>query len=332
MQRSKSNKGEIIIYETSKKEVGLKVLLKKETVWLNAHQIAQIFGVNRPAIVKHINNIYKTGELDKHPTCSILEQVATDGKFRKMNLYNLDMIISVGYRVNSQKATQFRIWATKVLKQHILQGYTINKNRLLEAQNKFNELQTTISFLQKQTEKKQLKGSEKEILRLLADYSKTLSLLEKYDKNKFKKLKGKKTKFILKHKECFRIITCLKKELIAKKEASDIFGMERSSAFESVVKNLYQTFGGKELYRNLEEKSAHLLYLTIKDHPFSDGNKRIGSFLFVYFLDRNNYLYRKSGEKKINDNALTALALLIAESNPKEKDVLIKIIINLLND
>ena len=226
----------------------------------------------------------------------------------------------------------FRIWATSVLKKYLLQGYAVNEKRLLEARNKFNELQTTISFLQKQVDKKQLRGQEKEILHLLADYSKTLSILEKYDKNKFKKLKGKKDSSVLEYKNCFEIIAELKKNLIAKKEAGDIFGMERSSAFESVVKNLYQTFGGKELYKNLEEKSAHLLYLTIKDHPFSDGNKRIGSFLFIYFLDKNNYLYRKSGEKKINDNALVALALLIAESNPKEKDVLIKIIINLLND
>ena len=226
----------------------------------------------------------------------------------------------------------FRIWSTKILKNYLLQGYAINQKRLAEAKNKFRELQTAISFLQKQTDKKQLKGSEKEIINLLADYSKTLSILEKYDKEKLRKPKGKKDSFVLKYKNCLDIITELKKELVSKKEASDIFGVERQKAFESVIKNLYQTFGKKELYKNLEEKSAHLLYLTIKDHPFSDGNKRIGSFLFVYFLDKNNYLYRKSGEKKINDNALTALAILIAESNPKEKTVLIKIVINLLND
>ena len=332
MKNNTQNKGEIIIYQTSKKEVDLKVRFENETLWLDAHQIAKIFNVNRPAIVKHIQNIYKTGELVENSTCSILEQVAKDGKKRQMNIYNLDIIISVGYRVNSQKATKFRIWATSVLKKYLLQGYTVNEKRLLEAKNKFYELQTTISFLQKQTEKKQLKGQEKEILNLLADYSKTLSILEKYDKDKLQKPKGKKGGFILEYKNCREIIAELKKELIAKKEASDIFGAERSGAFESIVKNLYQTFGRKELYKNLDEKSAHLLYLTIKDHPFFDGNKRIGSFLFVYFLDKNNYLYRKSGEKKINDNALTALALLIAESNPKEKAVLIKIVINLLND
>ena len=329
MQENKLDKGEIIIYETSKKEVDLKIRFENETVWLRQNQIAELFGKDRTVITRHINKIFKDKEADKKSNVHFLHIANSD---KPVAFYSLDIILAVGYRTNSARAINFRQWSTKILKSYLLQGYAVNEKRLMEAQSKFNELQTTISFLQKQTEKKQLKGSEKEILNLLADYSKTLSLLEKYDKNKFKKLKGKKTKFILKHKECLKIIACLKKELVAKKEASDIFGMERSSAFESVVKNLYQTFGGKELYRNLEEKSAHLLYLTIKDHPFSDGNKRIGSFLFVYFLDKNNYLYRKSGEKKINDNALTALALLIAESNPKEKDVLIKIIINLLND
>ena len=332
MQKNQFNKGEIIIYETSKKEAKLKVRFENETLWLDAHQMAKVFDIDRTGVVRHIKNIYKTGELSEKSTCAKNAQIAKDGKIRSMDIYNLDMIISVGYRVNSQKATKFRVWSTKILKKYLLQGYAINEKRLLEARNKFNELQTAISFLQKQTDKKQLKGQEKEILHLLADYSKTLSILERYDKNKFKKLKGKKDSFVLEYRNCFEIIAELKNNLIARKEASDIFGMERNSAFKSIVKNLYQTFDGKELYKSLEEKSAHLLYLAIKDHPFSDGNKRIGSFLFVYFLDKNNYLYRKSGEKKINDNALVALALLIAESNPKEKDVLIKIIINLLND
>ena len=335
MQKNKLNKGEIIIYQTSKKEVELKVRLEKESLWLNLNQIASLFNTDKSGISRHIMNIYQSKELDKEATVAKIATVQEEGKRvvrRDVEFYNLDMIISVGYRVNSQKATQFRIWATKILKQYLVKGCAVNEKRLLEARNKFNELQTTISFLQKQTDKKQLKGSEKEILNLLADYSKTLSILEGYDKEKLRKPKGKKDSFVLEYQNCLDIIFELKKNLLAKKEAGDIFGMERSNAFESVVKNLYQTFGGKELYKNLDEKSAHLLYLTIKDHPFSDGNKRIGSFLFVYFLDKNNYLYKKSGEKKINDNALTALALLIAESNPKEKSVLIKIIINLLND
>ena len=331
MKKNNINKSEIVIYKPKGGEIELRVKLEKETVWLDAHQMGQIFDVNRPAVVKHINNIYKTGELSKNLTCSILEQVAADGKIRQMNLYNLDAIISVGYRVNSKRATQFRIWATRVLKQHILQGYTINQKRLLESQEKFKELQNAIAFLENEEGKKQLKGQEKEILSLLAGYARTLSLLEQYDKNKLKKPKGRKAEFLLEHQDCQKIIVQIKKELITKKEASSLFGQASGEKFKGILGSIYQTFGKKELYPSLEEKSAHLLYFIIKDHPFIDGNKRIGSFLFVYFLDRNNYLYRETGERKINDNALTALALLIAESNPKEKDVLIRIITNLIS-
>lgn len=325
------NKGEIIIYQPKGGDIKLRVKFKQETIWLNARQMAQIFGVNRPAIVKHISNIYKTSELDKKSTCSILEQVAADGKTRQMNFYNLDAIISVGYRVNSRKATQFRIWATKILKNYLLKGYVVNQERLLETRSQFNKLQSTISFLKKKSQKQLLKGQEKGILDLLADYSKTLTLLEQYDKNKLKQFKGKKSKFILQYKDCLRIIHQLKKELVIKKQASGLFGNEVEHKFEGVVKNIYQTFDRKELYISLEEKAANLIYLTIKDHPFTDGNKRIGSFLFVYLLDKSNFLYRPSGEKKINDNTLTALALLVAESRPKEKAQMIALITQLLN-
>ena len=173
-------------------------------------------------------------------------------------------------------------------------------------------------------------SAKKEILNLLADYSKTLTLLERYDKNKLERAKGKKAKFILEHKDCRYIIVELRKNLMAKGEAGNIFGNEVGGKFESVVKNLCQTFNRKELYKSIEEKAAHLLYLTIKDHPFTDGNKRIGSFLFVYFLDKNDYLYREGGERKIDDNALTTLALLIAESDPKEKEQMVALITQLL--
>ena len=325
----KNQQNQPVVYQAKNGAIELQGDFKKETIWASQMQIVDVFGIDQSVVSRHINNVFKDGEINKKSNMQKMHIANSD---KPVVFYSLDVILAIGYRTNSVRAINFRKWATKILKEYLLQGYAINEKRLAEVKNKFQELQTTISFLQRQAEKKQLKGQEKEILHLLADYSKTLSLLEKYDKNKFKKLKGKKTKFVLKYKECLEIIACLKKELITKKEAGDIFGMERSGAFESIANNLYQTFGGKELYKNLEEKSAHLLYLTIKDHSFSDGNKRIGSFLFVYFLDKNDYLYRKNGEKKINDNALTALALLIAESNPKEKDVLIKIIINLLND
>jgi len=331
MEEEKFKKGDIVIYRNPA-GTEIQVKIEEDSVWLDAHLISKLFGVNRPAIVKHINNIYKTGELDKKSTCSILEQVAADGKIRKMNLYNLDMIISVGYRVNSKRATEFRIWATNTLKEHLIKGYTINKNRLLEARNSLKELQRTITFLQEKTEQKLLDGQETEILNLLANYSKTLTLLERYDKNKVNLVKKGKGRFILKYEEAKKVIQKIKKDLMEKKEASGLFGQEVGEKFEGILGSIYQTFNKKELYPSIEEKAAHLLYFMIKDHPFVDGNKRIASFLFIYFLDRNNYLYRKNGERKINDNALTALSLLIAISSPEDKDLLIKIITNLIGD
>ncbi|HUS49843.1 MAG TPA: virulence protein RhuM/Fic/DOC family protein, partial [Candidatus Paceibacterota bacterium] len=300
------NKGEIVIYLLKSGEVEVKVKLEKETIWLNAHQIAQIFDIDRTVIVKHIHNIYKSGELFEKSTCAKIAQVATDGKIRRMNQYNLDMIISVGYRVNSKRATQFRVWATRVLKEHIVQGYTINQRRLLETQSKFKELQSAIAFLREKSSKKTLEGQEKEILDLLGNYTKTFSILTQYDKGKVKKLKGEKAKFVLEYNHCENVVVILKKDLAERMEASNLFGIETGNKFESIIKNLYQTFDRKELYKTIEEKAAHLLYLVIKGHPFVDGNKRIASFLFVYFLDKNDYLYRKNGGRKINDNALVA--------------------------
>jgi death-on-curing family protein len=329
MKQDEFKKGEIVIYK-SPTGPEIQVKLEKDTVWLDAHLIAQLFDVNRPAIVKHINNIYKTGELDKKSTCSILEQVAADGKIRKMNLYNLDMIISVGYRVNSQRATQFRIWATKTLKEHLVKGYTINEKLLLQAKNKLQEFQDAISFFQEKSKHELLSGQEQEIFNLLVNYSRTLTLLEQYDKEKLSLIKNTKGKFVLKYEEAINVISKIKKDLVTKKEASDLFGQENNDKFKGILCSIYQTFDSKELYPSLEEKAAHLLYFIIKDHPFVDGNKRIASFLLVYYLDKNDFLYRKTGEKKINDNTLTALALLIAVSDPSEKDKLIKIITNLL--
>jgi len=325
-------KGKIIIYKTVKNEVELDVRMEKETVWLTQNQTAVLFGTQRPAITKHLNNIFKSGELNKNSVSSILEHTASDGKTYKTQFYNLDAIISVGYRVNSNRATQFRIWATKTLKDYLIKGYAINEKRFLETREKFQELQSAVAFLQEKSKKQLLKGQEGEILNLLANYAKTLTLLEKYDKGGLKDKRGKTTKFVLTYENCLRVVRELKKELIVKKEASDLFGQERSGSFEGIIRGLYQIFSGKVLYPAIEDKAAHILYLIIKDHPFSDGNKRTGAFLFVYFLDKTDYLYRKNGERKINDNALTALALLIAESDPKEKEVMIKIIKNLIAD
>ncbi len=328
--KTELKKGEIIIYQSADKKVRIDVSLENETVWLDAHQMAKVFGIDRTVVVKHVNNIYKTGELAENSTCAKIAQVAADGKIRQMNVYNLDMIISVGYRVSSKKATQFRIWATDTLKKYLTKGYAINEKRLLEARGKFNELKSSIDFLQKKSKYELLAGQEQEILDLLANYSKTLTLLEQYDKEKVSLVKNGKGKFVLTYADVLKVIATLKGQLIVKKEASDLFGVEKDDALKGIIGNLYQTFDKKELYPSIEEKAAHLLYFIVKDHSLVDGNKRTGAFLFVYFLGKSNYLYKESGERKINDNALTALALLIAVSDRGEKEKMVKIITNLL--
>src|SRR6056297_1394365 len=323
MKKNKIKKGEVKIYKPSKGEVELKVWFEDETVWLRQNEIAKLFGKDRSVITKHINKIFKQKEVDEKSNVQKMHIANSD---KPVSFYSLDVILAVGYRVNSAQAIHFRRWATKILKNYLVQGYVINKKRVIEVESKFKQLQETINFLQQKSKKERLQGQEKELLDLLTDYANTFSLLEKYDKSKLKSGRGEKAGFVLDYKNCLNLIGKLKEKLVSRKEASDIFGNESGHGFESVISNLYQTFEGKELYNSIEDKASHLLYLTIKDHPFIDGNKRIASFLFVYFLDKNNYLYRESGEKKINDNALTALALLVAESNPKEKDQMIALI------
>ena len=308
----------------------IEVKFERGNIWLTQDQIALLFGTKRPAITKHVNNIFKDGELKEKSVSSILEHTARDGKTYKTKFYALDTIISVGYRVNSKKATDFRVWATHKLKNFLIRGFAIDEKRLLETENKFKELQNAVDFLKQKSKHELLAGQEKEILGLLADYSKTLTLLEQYDKEEVNLHKEGKGKFILDHEIVKNVILEVKKELVNKKEASEFFGQENGEKLKGLMGAIYQTFEKKELYPSIEEKAAHLLYFIIKDHPFIDGNKRTASFLFVYFLDKNKYLYRETGEKKINDNALTALALLIAVSDPREKDKLIKIVTNLL--
>lgn len=329
---NQEKKNQIVIYKAKDGEAMIEVRMNNETVWLSQRQMAELFDKDVRTVSEHVRNIYKEGELEEKSTIKAKSGNSGIGLVKPTKYYNLDVIISVGYRVKSQRGTHFRIWATKILKQHLIKGYTLNEKRLLEARNKFYELQEAVLFLQKQSRKELLKGQEAEILNLLADYSKTFSLLEKYDSGSLEEKKGKKTGFVLRYDECAKIIAGLKKELFDKKEAGNLFGQERKGIFEGVIGGLYQTFKRKELYPSIEDKSSHLLYLTIKDHPFIDGNKRSAAFLLVYFLDRSDHLFKKSGERKINDNALTALALLIAESSPKDKDVMIKIIKNLISE
>jgi len=319
------HKGEIQIYKTPS-GTEIQVSLNEETVWLDAHFIALLFDVKRPAIVKHIQNIYKSKELSEKSTCYKMEQVAADGKKRKMNLYNLDVIISVGYRVNSSKATQFRIWATQRLKDYLVKGYAINQKRL-------DELQQTVQLIQKSIGEETNLPEAKGLLDIITQYTQSFVLLNQYDSNTIeqKELSGNIT-YEISYTEAKAAISELKKQLKKKKEATDLFGNEKDNSFEGTLQSVVQTFGGKYLYATIEEQAAHLLYFIIKNHSFTDGNKRIGAFLFIWFLDKNKHRFKKSGELKINDNALVALALLVAQSNPAEKELMIKLITQLINN
>lgn len=332
MSQEKPEKGEVILYKTPQNETELVVKLSKETVWLSLDQMATLFDRDKSVISRHIKNIFQEKELNSNSVVAKYATTAADGKTYRVDYYNLDVIISVGYRIKSQNGVRFRIWASKILKQYLIKGYAINEKRLLEVKNRLNDLKQTITFLQGQSKKKLLKGQEAEILQLLADYSKTLSLLQQYDQKKIKTQKGKSSEFILEYETCRKIIDQLKQKLIQKGEAGDLFAQEQSTAFISIIKGLYQTFNKKLLYPTVEDKAAHLLYLIVKDHPFIDGNKRSAAFLFIYYLDQSNHLFRSSGERKINDNALTALTLLIAESDPQDKEIMIKIVKQLLAD
>ncbi|CAA6811956.1 MAG: Putative DNA-binding protein in cluster with Type I restriction-modification system [uncultured Sulfurovum sp.] len=319
---------ELIIYEDG--DFSIEISIDEDTLWLSAEQIATIFGVNRPAIVKHIGNIYKTDELDKNSTCSILEQVAKDGKKRKMNFYNLDMIIASGYRVNSKKATSFRRWASNILKDHLLKGYTLNQKRL--QQKGLEEFNQAIALLQTTINQENLACDEaKGLLDVIVSYGRSWSLLEGYDEDNLSMpTYHNEHKFVLGYSEAKNAIAQLKKELMKKGEASELFGREKAGEFDGIVGNVYQTFGGDDLIPSVEAKASNLLYYIIKDHPFVDGNKRIGAFLFILFLQKNKMLYRANGEAKINDNALVALTLMTAKSLPEQKDTVVALIVNML--
>jgi len=329
MNKKQNNGKQILIYKTGKGEYAVEVLLEGDTVWLTQNQIALLFGTQRPAITKHLNNIFKAKELDEKSVSSILEHTAEDKKVYKTKFYNLDAIISVGYRINSSRATQFRIWATRTLKDHLLKGYTINQKRLTETG--VQELENALQFIKEASSKRQLTNEEAQgLLEVIAKYAKSWLLLKSYDENNLPVTKGNTQKFSLSYAHALNAISELKNALIAKNEASSIFGNEREHGLEAILGNLEQSFGGQDCYPTLEDKAAHLLYFIIKDHPFTDGNKRIASFLFIHYLDQNNHLYKSNGEMLINDNALVALALLIAESKPQKKELMIALIKNLL--
>ncbi|MBI3591454.1 MAG: type II toxin-antitoxin system death-on-curing family toxin [Candidatus Melainabacteria bacterium] len=332
MKTTEPHKGEIIIYKTKDGKTSLDVKLEKETVWLSQKQMAELFDCSADNIGLHLKNIFKAKELNENQVTENSSVTASDGKKYKVKHYNLDAVISIGYRVNSIRGTQFRIWATQVLKDHIIKGYTLNPKRLPEVN--FKELEQALVLIKGTLNNKELTSNEATgLLKVITDYANSWILLQQYDKNQLEEPKKKhKPKYIITYEKTLEAISRLKADLKSKKEASDLFGNQKDKSFEGIVANLYQTFAGKELYPSIEDKAAHLLYFIIKDHPFTDGNKRIGAFLFILYLSNNGYLFKADGERKINDNALVALALLIAESNPKQKDVMVKLVMNFISN
>jgi death-on-curing family protein len=321
---------EIIIYQTSNGSLELKNDTSNQTVWANRMQMADIFDVNPQAISKHILNIYRDKELTKESTSSKMELVQMEAGrkiTRQVDYYNLEMIISVGYRVNTVKGTKFRQWATRTLKQHISEGISINPTRLAE-------LGKVVQLLEQsgQTDALQLEEA-KGLLQILTNYTRSFVLLNQYDSRAVKTGKlSENISYQIQYEEAISAIAELKKQLIARKEASNLFGNEKDESFKSSLQSVVQTFGGQYVYPSIEEQAAHLLYFVIKNHSFTDGNKRIGAFLFIWFLEKNKHRFKKSGELKINDNGLTAIALLVARSDPEEKEIIIQLIVSLIAD
>ena len=322
----------IIIYNTPDGETTVSVNLDGDTVWLSQQQMAVLFDKDRTVINRHINNIYKTKELEKSSTCAFFAQVHDEGGravTRKIPLYNLDMIISVGYRVNSKRGTQFRIWANKVLKEYLIKGYIISNNITEQRYRELKQLVAVMARAVKHIGDTAGNGHQTDsLVSMVADYAYALDTLDRYD---YQQLEVGETtteeRFHATYDNAMEMIESLRRKF----GGGTLFGNEKDGSFRSSIGQIYQTFGGTELYPSIEEKAAMLLYLVTKNHSFSDGNKRIAATLFLWFLERNGILYRPDGGKRIADNALVALTLMIAESRTEEKDTIVKVIVNLIN-
>ena len=317
-------KNEIILFENQ--NVKLEVNVKDETVWLSLEQLATLFNRDRTVIKRHINNIFKEDELKENEVCAKFAHTTAHGALtdktqtRNIEYYNLDMIISIGYRVKSQNGIIFRKWANKILKDYLIKGYAINQKRL-------DYLEKTVKLIDiaNRTNENLENIDAKEILKVIATYSKALDLLDDYDHRNLLKPKGNSSQKQIRYEDCLEVINKLRFN-----EESDIFAIERNKGLQSIIGNIYQTFDGNDVYKSIEEKAANFLYMIVKNHVFIDGNKRIAATLFIYFLNYYDILY-KENKQVIDNNTLASLTLLIAESNPKEKEVIIDLVMNFLN-
>ena len=318
----------IIIYQSEDGKTQLDIKLEKETVWLTQKQIAELFGTKRPAISKHLKNIYTSEELTKESTCSILEHMGNDGRQSyNTKYYNLDAILSVGYRVNSKNATRFRQWANSVLKQYLVKGYAINEDI---RKHQIAELRQLIQVLGRTIQQQPAKTTDESnaLFDVVVDYTYALDTLDNYDYQRLYIAKTTKEEpFHATYENAMHEIDVLRQKF----GGSVLFGNEKDESFKSSIGQIYQTFDGTELYPSVEEKAAMLLYLVTKNHSFSDGNKRIAATPFLWFMNNNAILYRPDGTKRIADNTLVALTLMIAESKTEEKDIMVKVVVNLIN-
>jgi prophage maintenance system killer protein len=316
---------QIQIFTSADGQAQLEVMFEQETVWLSQAQMADLFGTKRPAITKHLGSIYQTGELSESGTCSVLEHVADHGQRYKTKRYNLDAIISVGYRVNSSRATQFRIWATRTLKQHLVEGYSLNQRRLQERGIEFEQ---AVALLSRTLANQQLVNEQgAAVLSVISDYARSWSLLQGYDEQSLVARTDKQTGMqALALDDVLAAMAQLKKELMAKGEATALFGQVRGEGLASAIATIEQGFGDSWFYPNVASRAAHLLYFVIKNHPLADGNKRSGAFLFLWYLRINQHLLAQPVGQLINDNTLVALALLVAESQATQKELMIRLI------
>lgn len=327
-----TNNSQLVIYQTPQGDTHIDVRIKGDTIWLTQRQIAELFGTKVPAISKHLKNIFASGELQEDMVISKMETTTRHGAIpgktqtTETKFYNLDAILSVGYRVNSKNATAFRIWANQVLKQYLLQGYAINERI---AAQKYDELSQLVKVLGRTIQNQEkLTEDSRSLLDVVVDYTYALDTLDRYDYQELKieDTTGKEA-FHATYENAMEVI----RELHEKFGGSTLFGNEKDDSFKSSIGQIYQTFGGVDLYPSVEEKAAMLLYLVTKNHSFSDGNKRIAATLFLWFLNGNGILYNEDGTKRIADNTLVALTLMIAESRTEEKDTMVKVIVNLIN-